>query len=147
MLNSYKMLQKQSEVIHTFLWDFPILKQNFIAYRSPKVSSLQDNIFEIHHLWQSAFSRVYSNCCCSCSFEPEMIKIGLSSHNMYSNNVLNFQEYTTILKACMKKSGPYWIPHLYICVCVCVCVCVWEKDLALNKLPGLIHRKTQSTNQ
>ena len=52
---------------------FPGLKQNFIAYRSSKVS---DSIFEIHQLWQSDFSRVHSNCCCSCSFEPEIIKIG-----------------------------------------------------------------------
>ena len=52
---------------------FPSLKQNFIAYRSSKVS---DCIFEIHQLWQSGFSRVYSNCCCSCSFEPEIIKNG-----------------------------------------------------------------------
>ena len=48
---------------------FPSLKQNFIAYRSSKVS---DCIFEIHQLWQSGFSRVYSNCCCSCSFEAEI---------------------------------------------------------------------------
>ena len=31
--------------------------------------------------------------------------IGQSSHNMYSNNILNFQESTTILNACTKKSG------------------------------------------
>ena len=42
---------------------FSKLKQNFIAYHSSKVS---DCIFEIHQLWQSGFSRVYSNCCCSC---------------------------------------------------------------------------------
>ena len=35
---------------------FPSLKQNFIAYRSSKVSSCQDCIFEIHKLWQSGFS-------------------------------------------------------------------------------------------
>ena len=51
---------------------FPSLKQNFIGYRSSKVSSRPDCIFEIHQLWQSGFSRVYSNCCCSCSFEPEI---------------------------------------------------------------------------
>ena len=73
-----------------------------MAYRSSKVS---DCIFEIHHLWQSGFSRVYSNCCCSCSFEPEIIRIGQSSHKMYSNNILNFQESTTILNAYTKKSG------------------------------------------
>ena len=75
---------------------FPSLKQNFIAYRSSKVS---DCIFEIHQLWQSGFSRMYSNCCCSCSFEREIIKIGQSSHKMYSNNILNCQESMTILNA------------------------------------------------
>ena len=69
---------------------FPSLKQNFITYRS---SSRPDCIFEIHQLWQSGFSRVYSNCSCSCSFEPEIIKIGQSSHKMYSNNIMNFQVY------------------------------------------------------
>ena len=83
---------------------FPSLKQNFIAYRSSKVSSRPDCIFEIHHLWQSGFSRVYSNCCYSCSLEPEIIKIGQSSHNMYINNILKFQVSTTILNACTKKS-------------------------------------------
>ena len=81
------------------------LKQNFIAYHSSKVSSCPDCIFEIHQLWQSGFSRVYSNSYCSCLFEPEIIKIGQSSHKMYSNNILNFQESTTILNACTKKSG------------------------------------------
>ena len=32
---------------------FPSLKQNFIAYRSSKVSWRPDCIFEIHHLWKS----------------------------------------------------------------------------------------------
>ena len=81
---------------------FPSLEQNFIAYRS---SSRLDCIFKIPQLWQSGFSRVYSNCCCSSSFEPEIIKICLSSHNLYSNNIVNSQESTTILKACTKKSG------------------------------------------
>ena len=82
----------------------PNLKQNFIAYCSFKMSSRPDCIFEIHQLWQSGFSRVYSNFCCSCSFEPEIIKIGQSSHKMYSNNIPNFQESMTILNACTKKS-------------------------------------------
>ena len=55
---------------------FPGLKQNFIAYRSSEVSSRLDCIFEIHQLWQSGFSRVYSNCCCSSWIEPEILKIG-----------------------------------------------------------------------
>ena len=84
---------------------FPSLKHNFIAYRSSKESSRPDCIFEIHQLWQSGFSRVYSNCCCSCWFEREIITIGQSSHKMYSNNILTFQESTAILNACTKKSG------------------------------------------
>ena len=67
---------------------FPSLKQNFITYRSSKVS---DCIFEIHQLWQSDFNRMYSNCCCSYSFEPETIKIGQSSHKMYRNNIVIFK--------------------------------------------------------
>ena len=86
-----------------FFCIFSKLKQNFIAYRSSKVSSRPDCIFEIHQLWQSGFSRVYSNCFCSCSFEAEIIKIGQSSHKLYGNNILNFQESTTILNACTKK--------------------------------------------
>ena len=97
---------------------YPSLKQNFIAYRSFKVSLRPDCIFEIHQLWQSGFSRVYSNSCCSCSFEAEIIKIGQSSHKMYSNNILNFQESTTILNACTKKSGNSWkllnVSRIYI---------------------------------
>ena len=79
---------------------FPSFKQNFIAYPSSKVS---DCNFKIHQLWKSGFSRVYSNSSCSCSFEPEILKIGQSSHKMYSNKILNFQESTTILNACTKK--------------------------------------------
>ena len=79
---------------------FPCLKRNFIAYRSSKVSSNPDCIFDNHQLWQSGFSRVYSNWCCSCLFEREIIKTGQSSHKMYSNNLLNVQESTTILNAC-----------------------------------------------
>ena len=118
---------------------FPSLKHNFIAYCSSKVSSRPERIFEIHQLWQSGFSRVYSNSSCSCSFECEIIKIGQSSHKMYSNKILNFQESMTILNACTKKSGnllnaPYIYQfltysnicmHRYICGCVCVCIYIY----------------------
>ena len=67
---------------------FPSLKQDFIAYRSCKVS---DSIFEIRQL------------CCSFSFETEVIKVGQSSPNMYSNNILNFQESITILDTHTEK--------------------------------------------
>ena len=52
---------------------FPSLNQNFIAYRS---SSRPDCIFKIHQLRQSGFSRVYSDSCCICWLELEIIKIG-----------------------------------------------------------------------
>ena len=83
---------------------FPSLKQNFIPYPSSKVSSRPECIFEIHQLWQSWFSRVYSNSCCSCSFEGLVIKIGQLCYKMYSNNILNFQKSTTILNACPKMA-------------------------------------------
>ena len=70
------------------------MRKNFIAYFSSKVS---DCIFEIHQ-------RVYSNCCCNCSFEREIIKIGQSSYMMYSNNIVNFQESTTILNVYSKNA-------------------------------------------
>ena len=92
---------------------FPILKQNFIAYRSSKMSWRPDCIFEIPQLWQSGFSRVYSNCCFSCSFESEIIKISQSSHKMCSNNIQKFQESTTILNACTKSQETYWMHHVF----------------------------------
>ena len=88
---------------------FPSLEQNFIAYRSSEVSSRPYCIFEIYQLWQSGISRVYSNSCFSCSFEADILKIGHSSDNMNSNNILNFQESTTILNACTKKH------HVTVC--------------------------------
>ena len=81
---------------------FTSSKQNLIAYRS---SSRPYCIFKIHEQWQTGFSRVYSNCCFSCSFESEIIKIGQLSYKMYSNNILNFQGSTPILNACTKKPG------------------------------------------
>ena len=108
---------------------FPSLKHNFTAYHSSKVSSRPDCIFEIHQLLQSGFSRVYSNSCCSCLFEAEIIKIGQSSHKMYSNNILNFQEFTPILNACTNKSGNVLnAPSIYLCNFVCLIYLLNEAD-------------------
>ena len=129
MLDSCKIVEKQSEAFHTFLWHFffHVLKHNFIAYRSSKVSSRPDCIFEFHQLWQSGFSSVCFNCCCSCLFEREIIKIGLSSHKMYSNNTVNFQESTTILNACTKKKclETYWRPQVYIYIYIYIYMLKW----------------------
>ena len=56
---------------------FPKFKTKFYCISFFKVS---DCIFEIHQLWLSGFSWVYSNGCCSCSFEPGITKLGQSSH-------------------------------------------------------------------
>ena len=93
---------------------FSSLKQNFIAYRSSNVPSRSDCILEIHQLWQSRFSRVYPNWCCSCTFEAEIIKIGQTFHKMCSNYILNFQESTTILNARTKSLETYWRHHVVL---------------------------------
>ena len=99
------------------------------------MSSRPDCIFEIHQLLQSGFSRVYSNCICSCSFEREIIKMGQSSHTMYSNNVVNFQESITILNACTKKAGnllkaprnvlEYYNKSKYIYTYILLCIYIY----------------------
>ena len=63
---------------------------------------------------------VYSNSCCSCSFEPEIIKIGQSSHKMYSNSILNFQESMTIFNACTKKVFKLFEGTSYLSLCIFV---------------------------
>ena len=103
----------------------------FIAYRSSKVSSRPDCIFEIHQLWQSGFSMVYSNFCCWCSFEAEIIEIGQSSQKMYSNNILNFQKSTIILNACIKKSVNLLnAPRIYIYIYIYIYI---MKQWNINK--------------
>ena len=90
---------------------FPSLKQNFIAYCFSKVSSRPDCIFEIYQLWQTGLSRVYSNCCCSCSFEHEIIKIGQSSYKMYSEFSKVYDNFKCLYKKCLET---YWMLHIYI---------------------------------
>ena len=129
-----RSMQDGRKVVWSITYDsvacFPSLKQNFIAYSSSKVSWRPGCIFEIHQLWQSGFSRVYSNGYCSCSFKPEIIKINLSSNKMNSNDILNFQVSTIILNACTIMSGnlsnaPRIYIYIYIYMCVCVCVYIW----------------------
>ena len=114
MIDSWKMVKNESSIPYVSVALVPSLKQNFIAYSSSKVSSCPDCIFEIIQLWQSGFSRVYSNCCCSCCSEPEMIQIGQSSHMMSSNNIVHFQASMTILNACIKKVLKHIEWHIYI---------------------------------
>ena len=81
------------------------------------------------HLSYSLTDRVYSNSYCSCSFEAEIIRISQSSHKMYSNNILNFQE-------CKKKSlETYWRHHVYIYIYIYIYI---SQKLALNSPKRLI---------
>ena len=100
-----RLLKSSLKYSIRFCGIFSSLKQNFIAYRSSKVFSCPDCIFEDHQLWHSGFSSVYSKYYCSRSFEPEIIKIGRSSHKMYNNNILHYQVSSTILNAWTKNSG------------------------------------------
>ena len=99
---------------------FLSLKQNFITYGSSKVSSHPHCIFEIHQLWQSGFNKLYSNCCCSCSFEAEIIKINQSSRKMYSNKYTEFSRVYNNSKFLNKKvwklfeCTTYTYIHIYI---------------------------------
>ena len=90
---------------------FPKFKTYFFAYC---FSLCPECIFEIHQLWQSGFSWLYSYSCSSRSFESEIIKIGQSSHKMYSNNILNFQGSTTILNVHTKKIWKFsYAPRIF----------------------------------
>ena len=100
MLDSCKIVQKQSEAFPTFLWHFSKFKTEFYCISFFLPSRLH---FWNSPLWQSDFSRMYSNCYCSCSFESEIIKFCQASHKMYINNILNFKESSTILNAHTKK--------------------------------------------
>ena len=141
MIDSWKMLQKQSEAFHTFLWHFffkfktecllhivllncPHVQIAFLTF----TSRVYSNCRVYSPVWCIPISRVYSNCCCSCSFEAEIIKIGQSSHKMCSNNILNFEGSMTILKDSTKKSG-----NLLKALRTCV-----KQDLTLNNQQWLI---------
>ncbi len=65
---------------------------------SPQLS--HSNVWTIGRLRNSFDSHLGQIVC-----EPEIIKIGQSSQKMHCNNILNFQDSTTILNARTKKTG------------------------------------------
>ena len=101
ILDSCKMLEKQSEAFHMFLWHFFQVQNRILLH----IILLKCPHIQIAFLkFTSCDNQVLvgcSNCCCS--FKPEIIKSGQSSHKMYSNNIENFQESTSILNAHTKK--------------------------------------------
>ena len=83
---------------------FPSLKQNFITYSKVLIAFLKFTSCDNHALMGGG----YSNCCCSCSFEREIIKICQSSHKMYSNK--EFSWVYNNLKCLYKKTlESYWM--------------------------------------
>ena len=66
-------------IVHT--WNTCPFRNNFFRLLCTCCTILtsSERPHEIYQLWQSGFSRVYSNSCCSCSFES-VIKKKLVSH-------------------------------------------------------------------
>ena len=126
MLDSCKMVEKQSEAFHTFLLHFFQVENTIllhIVFLKCQIAFLKFSSCD-----NRALVGLYSNSCCSCWFEHESIKIDQSSHKMYSNKIVNFQESTTILNAHTKKVWKLIVctSYIFILVCACVCVCVFD---------------------
>ena len=73
-------------------------------------------------------SYMHFNSCCSCSFEAEIIKIGQSSHKMYSNKILNFKESTIIFNADTQKVWKLIVCTSYMHFNSC-CSCSFEAEI------------------
>ena len=116
MLDSCKMLQNSLKHSIRFCGIFSKFKTEF--YCISFLWSFRLDFLKIHQLWQSGLVRVYSDSCFSCSFEPEIIRIGFSSHKMYSNNIPNFQESMTIINAHAKKVWKLIVCTSYQSLCV-----------------------------
>ena len=113
MHDSCKMVENQSEAFHTFLWHFFHVWNRILLHIV--LLKCQIAFLKFTSKWQSGFSRMYSNCCCSCWFEAEIIKIGQSSHKRYSNNIVNFSRVYGNFKCLYKKSQEiYWMHHVCI---------------------------------
>ena len=92
--------------IRIWLYMYTAMQQLYRVHQLQLVSpSPSCSLVVFSSLGRHRHCRVCSNSCCSCSFEAEIIKIGQSSHKMYSNNIENFQVSTTTLYACTKRSG------------------------------------------
>ena len=78
---------------HVSVAVFPSWKQNFIAYRS---SSRPDCIFEITSRDNQALVGYIPFPVLTVHLKLKSEKIGQSSEKMYSNNILKYQESTTI---------------------------------------------------
>ena len=85
------------------VWSIPYVSLAFFSKFKTEFYFISFFLTSRVHFWNSQASQADSNSFCSCSFKPGIIKIGQSSHKMYSNNIVNFQESTAILNTCTKK--------------------------------------------
>ena len=103
MLNSCKMFQKQSEAFHMFLWHFFQVSNRILLH----IILLECQIVFLK--FTNCDNQALVGCIpiptVAVHFEPDIIKIGQSFHKMYSDNIVNVQESTTILNACTKKKS------------------------------------------
>ena len=104
---SIHAIRSKSSLKHSirFCGIFTKFKTQF--YCSSNVSSGLDCIFEIHQLWQSGISRVYSNCCCSWWFEAEIIKIGYHLIKCIAITYWIFKRLRQLFMPIRKKSGNF----------------------------------------
>ena len=90
---SFSILSKFKTEFYFILFFWSVLTSRLYFWNSPAVII--------------RFSRVYSNCCCRCSFEAEIIKIGQSSQKMYSNNWI-FKSLQQFQMHVQKSMETYW---------------------------------------
>ena len=91
ILDSCKMVQKLPEAFHVAFFQVDNRILLHIVLLKCQIAFLK-------------FTGCDNQALVGCSFKAEIIKIGQSSHKMYSNNIVNFEESRTILDACTKKN-------------------------------------------
>ena len=110
-----KMLQKQSEVFYTFLWQFfQVWNRILLHMVLLKCPHIQIAFLKFTSCDNQALVGCIPIAAAAVQFECEIIKIGQSSHKMYSNKILNFQVSTTIFNVCTKKAGNLFKCTTYI---------------------------------
>ena len=111
MLDSCKMVEKQSEAFIRFCGIFSKFKKEFYYI---SFSHVQMSFFKFTSGENQALVGYIPIPAVFVHFEPEILNIGQSSHKMYSNEILNFQVSTTILNGSKESLETYWKHHVPI---------------------------------
>ena len=121
MLDSCKMVEKQSEVFHMFLWHFFQVQNTILLH----IVLLKCPHVQIALLkFTSCDTQTLVGCI---PIATVAVHLKQSSYKIYCNNIVNFQESTTILNACAQKCGSLLkaprinklLTHLHFCWCPC----------------------------